>query len=110
MNGMPKVVFSRTLNQASWSNTKLVKGDLVAEVRRMKQEPGEDMAILGSGSLVSQLVPEGLIDEFQIVVNPVVLGKGRTMFDGIKEKLNLKRTRTRAFGNGNVLLCYQPMA
>ena len=73
-------------------------------------KPGEGMAILGSGSIVSQLAQEGLIDEYQIVVNPVVLGKGRTMFDGIKETLTLKLTRTRAFGNGNVLLCYQPMA
>jgi dihydrofolate reductase len=110
MNKLPKVVFSRTLDQASWNNTKLVKGDLAAEVRKMKQEPGPDMAIMGSGSIVSQLAQEGLIDEYQIVVNPIVLGKGRTMFDSVAEKLTLKRTKTRAFGNGNVLLCYQPMA
>lgn len=108
INRMPKVVFSRTLAQASWNNTTLVRGDVVAEVRRMKREPGADMVILGSGSLVSQLAPEGLIDEFQIVVNPVVLGGGRTMFDGIKDQLRLKRTKMRAFGNGNVLLCYGP--
>jgi dihydrofolate reductase len=109
MNSMPKVVFSRTLDKASWNNTKLLKGDLASEIRRIKKEPGEGMAILGSGSIVSQLAPEGLIDEYQVVVNPVVLGKGRTMFDGVKEKLNLKLTKTRAFGNGNVLLCYEPM-
>jgi dihydrofolate reductase len=110
MNHLPKVVFSRTLDKASWANTKLVKGGLAAEVRKMKKEPGEDMAILGSGSIVSQLAQEGLIDEYQIVVNPVVLGKGRTMFEGVKEKLTLKLTKTRAFGNGNVLLCYEPTA
>ncbi|OGC02086.1 hypothetical protein A2V82_08860 [candidate division KSB1 bacterium RBG_16_48_16] len=110
MNNLPKVVFSRTLDKASWNNTKLVKGDVAAEIRKMKKEPGEDMAILGSGSIVSQLAQEGLIDEYQIVVNPVVLGRGRTMFAGIKEKLTLKLTRTRTFGNGNVLLCYEPMA
>ena len=110
MNSMAKVVFSRTLDQASWNNTKLVKGDMVAEVREMKKEPGDGMVILGSGSIVSQLAPEGLIDEYQVVVNPVVLGKGRTMFDGVKEKLNLKLTKTRAFGNGNVFLCYEPAA
>ncbi len=70
-------------------------------------EPGEGMAILGSGSIVSQLAQEGLIDEYQVVVNPVVLGKGRTMFEGVKEKLNLKLTKSRAFGNGNVFLCYE---
>ena len=110
MNKLPKVVFSKTLDKASWSNTRLVKGDLVAEIRKMKKEPGEDMVILGSGSIVSQLAQEGLIDAYQVVVNPIVLGKGRTMFDGVKEKLNLKLTKTRAFGNGNVFLCYEPAA
>jgi dihydrofolate reductase len=110
MNNLAKVVFSRTLDQASWKNTKLVKGDLASEIRKMKQEPGEGLAILGSGTIISQLAQEGLIDEYQVVVNPIVLGQGRTMFEGVKEKLNLKLTKTRAFGNGNVLLCYEPMA
>ncbi len=110
MNYLPKVVFSRTLDKASWNNTKLVRGDMPAEIRKMKKEAGKDMVILGSGSVVSQLAQEGLIDEYQIVMNPVVLGEGRTMFDGIKEKLTLKRTKTRTFRNGNVLLCYEPMA
>jgi dihydrofolate reductase len=109
MNSMSKVVFSRTLDQASWNNTKLVKGDLAAEIRRMKKEPGNDMVILGSGSLVSQLAQEDLIDEYQIVVNPVVLGGGRTMFDGIQQTLSMKLIKTRTFGNGNVLLCYEPL-
>jgi dihydrofolate reductase len=110
MNASPKIVFSRTMREASWSNTRLVRGNPAAEVRRMKAEPGPDMAILGSGSLVSQLAPEGLIDEYQIVVTPVVLGKGRTLFDGIPEKLALRLTKSRAFRNGNVLLCYEPAA
>jgi dihydrofolate reductase len=110
MNNLPKVVFSRTLDKASWNNTKLVKGDMAAEIRKMKKEPGEGMAILGSGSIVSQLAQEGLIDEYQIVVNPIVLGKGRTLFDGIKRKLTLKLATTQAFGNGNVFLRYEPMA
>jgi dihydrofolate reductase len=108
MNSLPKVVFSRTMDKASWSNTKLVKGDLAAEVRKMKKGPGKDMVIMGSGSIVSQLAHEGLIDEYQVVVVPVVLGDGRTMFEGIKGKLKLKLTKTRAFGNGNVYLCYEP--
>ena len=108
MNSMPKVVFSRTLNTASWSNTKLVKGDIASEIRKMKKEAGKDMAIFGSGSIISQLAPEGLIDEYQVVLNPVVLGKGRTMFEGLKEKLNLKLTKTRTFANGKAFLCYEP--
>jgi dihydrofolate reductase len=108
MNRMTKVVFSRTLEQVSWNNTNLVKGDIASEVRRMKKEPGEGMVILGSGSIVSQLAQEGLVDEYHVVVNPVILGKGRTMFDGIKEKLNLTLTKTRAFSSGKIFLCYEP--
>jgi dihydrofolate reductase len=110
MNNLEKMVFSRTLDKALWNNTRLVKGGLAAEVRQMKQETGPDIAILGSGSIVSQLAPENLIDEFQIVINPIVLGSGRTMFDGVKERLSLRRTKTRTFSNGNVLLCYEPDA
>ena len=109
MNNLPKVVFSRTLDKASWNNTKLVTDDLPGEIRKMKKESGEDMVILGSGSIVSQLTQHGLIDEYQIIVNPVALGKGRTMFDGIQEKVPLKLTNSRTFGNGNVLLYYQPV-
>lgn len=107
MNAMPKVVFSRSLARPAWRNTTLVK-DAVSGVRRMKRMKGDDMAILGSGSIVAQLAREGLIDEYQIVVNPVVLGKGRTMFEGPARALPMKLTRTRAFGNGSVLLCYEP--
>jgi dihydrofolate reductase len=110
MNSMPKIVFSRTLDHVSWNNTTLAKGDLPMEIRKLKREVGDGMAILGSGSIISQLAQEGLIDEYQIVVNPVILGQGRTMFEGIKEMLSLKLTKTRAFKNCNVLLCYEPMA
>ena len=110
MNNLPKVVFSRTLDKASWKNTTLVKGDIAAAIRKMKKEPGPDMAILGSGSIVSQLAEQGLIDELQIVINPIVLGNGRKLFDGVGETFTLTLLKTRAFGNGNVLLCYAPVA
>jgi dihydrofolate reductase len=115
MNKMPKVVFSKTLDQASWSNTKLVSSDMATEVRKMKEESGDGMTILGSGTLVSQLADEGLIDEYHIVVNPVVLGKGRTMFEGVRvkdtqETLALKPTKSRTFSNGCVSLVYEPAA
>lgn len=110
MNDMPKVVFSRTLATASWNNTTLVKGDLASEVRRMKQVPGPDMIIFGSGTVISQLAQERLIDHYQIVVVPIVLGQGKSMFGGIRNKQTLRLTSTRVFGNGNVLLCYQPAA
>jgi dihydrofolate reductase len=106
MNRLPKVVFSRTMSRPSWSNTILLKGDLPAEVRKLKQS-GPDRAILGSGSIVAQLTKEGLIDEYQIMVNPVVLGQGKTLFEGIAKPLALTLTKTRSFANGNVFLCYQ---
>ena len=109
MNGLPKVVFSRTLGSAAWSNTTVVRGDLVQEVQRMKAAPGADMVIMGSGTIVAQLTQAGLIDEYQLVLNPIVLGKGRTLFDGVSSTPVLKPTRTRTFGNGNVLLCYEPV-
>jgi dihydrofolate reductase len=108
MNDMPKIVFSRTLDSVSWANTRLVKSGVAEEIRKLKGEQGNGMAIMGSGTIVSQLASEGLIDEYQLVVIPIVLGGGRTMFDGVKNRLKLKLTRTRAFGNGSVLLCYQP--
>ena len=74
----------------------------------MKKEPGPDIVIFGSGSIISQLASENLIDEYQMVVIPIVLGDGRTMFKGVEQRLVLKLTRTRIFGNGNALLCYQP--
>jgi dihydrofolate reductase len=110
MNSLPKVVFSRTLAKPAWSNTTVKKGDLAEEVRKMKNTPGEHIAILGSGSIVSQLAKEGLVDEYQIVVHPVVLGKGRTVFEGLEKRQSLKRIKTRAFNNGNVLMCYEPTA
>jgi dihydrofolate reductase len=107
MNDAQKVVFSRTLNEVSWKNTRLVKDDIVGEVRKMKEEPGPHIAIMGSGSIVKQLTDERLIDWYQIVVNPVALGAGRTMFDGVKNRLDLKLVQSRAFKNGNVLLTYE---
>ena len=108
MNNLPKVVFSRTMDKAEWNNTRLVKGNIVEEVSRMKSEPGDDMVIMGSGTIVSQLTQERLIDEYQIIVHPLVLGGGRTLFEGVKQPLPLKRVNSRSFGNGNVLLTYVP--
>jgi len=107
MNRMPKVVFSRTLAQPPWQNTRAISGDIVEEVRRMKQAEGPGLTILGSGSIVAQLAPHHLVDEYQLMVNPLSLGQGRTLFDGIPGTLPLKLTKTRAFPNGKVLLCYQ---
>jgi dihydrofolate reductase len=107
MNARPKVVFSRTMRRAASQNTALVNGDLAESVRRMKREPGPDMVILGSGSIVAQLAGENLVDTYQIVVIPVVLGAGRTMFEGLTKPLDLRLVSSRSFANGNVVLTYE---
>jgi dihydrofolate reductase len=109
MNNLPKIVFSRTLERGSWSNTSVVKGDLAAAIRKLKNEPGPNMAILGSGSIVAQLAQERLIDEYQVVVNPIVLGRGRTLFEGAKDMPRLKLKRSRVFNNGKIFLAYEPL-
>lgn len=110
MNALSKFVFSRTLDKASWENTRLMKGDAVEEMRKLKGGRGEDMVILGSGSLVAQFAAAGLIDVYQLVVNPRALGAGRTLFAGLQKPLGLKLTKTRKFNNGNVVLEYETMA
>ena len=107
MNKAPKVVFSRSMEKASWNNTRVIKGDLAEEIRKLKEAPGDGLVLMGSGSIISQIALAGVIDEYQMVVNPLALGKGRTMFEGIKDKLNLTLTSTQAFQNGNVLLSYK---
>jgi len=107
MNSATKIVFSRTLNKVDWNNTRLVKNDMLSEIRKLKQESGKDLTVLGSGSIVSQLAQERLIDEYQILLNPVVIGKGKTMFEGVQDRFSLTLTKTRVFGNGNVLLSYK---
>jgi dihydrofolate reductase len=106
MNRMRKYVFSRSVNQAAWQNTTLVKGDPVAETARLKREAGPDLVVMGSGSIVSQLAQARLIDEYQIVLNPLVLGRGRTLFATVDDRLPLRLTQTRTFKNGNVVLWY----
>jgi dihydrofolate reductase len=110
MNNMPKFVFSTTLDKASWNNTTLLKGDLPTEVRKLKRQPGPNIVVMGSGSIVAQLAAVGLVDEYQIVLNPLVVGGGRTLFEGLKNKLPMKLARSRPFGNGNVVLFYEPAA
>jgi dihydrofolate reductase len=108
MNAKEKIVFSRTLDKVSWKNARLVKGDLGMEVRVLKKEPGPDVVVLGSGTIVAQLARENLVDEYQLITFPIVLGKGKTMFEGLERSVPLKQTKTRAFKNGNILVCYQP--
>ncbi|MFT3922170.1 MAG: dihydrofolate reductase family protein [Myxococcales bacterium] len=107
MNSASKVVFSRSLSKASWQNTRLIKGDLLEAVQALKAEPGPDLVLMGSGSIVAQLAQARLIDTYQLVVHPTVLGAGRTLFQGIEERLCLTLSSSRAFKNGNLVLWYE---
>ena len=106
MNRMKKFVCSRTLTTVEWQGTSLVKGDLVTEVTRLKEQSGPDLLILGSGSIVSQLTAARLIDQYQIVLCPVVLGRGRTLFETVTAPVPLALISSRPFRNGNVVLTY----
>ena len=106
MNKTPKIVVSRSLEAAAWNNTRLVR-DLDG-VRAVKAEDGPGMVVLGSGNLVSQLAAAGLIDEYQLVMSPIVLGKGRTLFETVGGALRLKHQRSRTFENGRVFVAYTP--
>jgi dihydrofolate reductase len=108
MNSSEKIVFSRTLGKADWQNTRLVKSDPVAEIRDLKSGWGQDLTVLGSGRLVAQFAQAGLIDEYEILLNPVVLGSGRTMFEGVKDRIPLRLIKSRVFRNGSILLDYEP--
>jgi len=108
MNESNKIVFSTTLKKVTWKNTTLVKTDLIAEVKELKKLP-QDITILGSGSIITQLAEHGLIDEYQVMIDPVALGKGAPMFKGLKHPLNLKLIDSKIFKSGVVLLCYKPI-
>jgi dihydrofolate reductase len=106
LNQMTKVVFSKTLKEVTWQNSKLYHGDLAKEVRELKQGKGADIVIFGSGTIVQQLANADLMDEYLIAVTPVVLGSGKALFKGVKA-MNLKLLEKRDFKSGNVLLHYE---
>jgi len=108
VNAMVKLVFSKTLEKAEWTNSKLMREVLPEAVEQMKREPGKDMVIYGSASIVHTLTNLGLIDEYQLLVHPVVLGSGKPLFKHIKERVNLKLIETKTFHSGVVGLYYQP--
>ena len=108
LNAMRKIVFSTTLEKAEWNNSSLAKEVNPEEIEQMKQEPGKDMVIYGSASIVEALTNLGLIDEYQLLVHPIVLGSGKPLFKNIKDRVNLKLAKSETFPSGVVLLQYQP--
>jgi dihydrofolate reductase len=106
INKLPKVVFSKTLERADWNNTTLARGDLGREVAKLKKG-SLDLTILGSGTLVSSLAEAKLVDEYQLMIVPIILGDGKRLFDGVKKAPRLALESTRRFANGNVFVCYR---
>jgi dihydrofolate reductase len=107
MNSLAKVVVSRTLDKADWANTRLISD--IEGLRALKQRPGKDIAILASSDLTVSLLRMGLVDELRIMVSPLVVGAGKSVFKNAGNRVSLKLLRSRPFDSGNVLLYYQPV-
>lgn len=108
MNGMPKRVVSKTLTELEWSNSTLVEGDLAEEVDRLKQEGDGTVVVAGSRTLVHGLMERDLVDEYRLMIFPVVLGSGRRLFPETPDKTVLTLADTRAFDSGVVVNTYHP--
>jgi dihydrofolate reductase len=108
MNALPKLVFSRTLKEVEWNNSRLAKGNVAEEVVRLKRQPGQDLALFGSADLASSFIRLGLIDEYRTLVTPVVLGSGTPMFKDIKDRIPLKLLKATTWSSGIAALYYQP--
>lgn len=104
----PKIVFSRKLDASAWTNTVLAKGNLIDEIANLKNQNGQDLLVYGGADFVASLIKENLIDEYNLVVNPVILGKGMTIFDKTENRLNLELIESQRFDTGSLFLRYSP--
>ena len=107
MNRLSKIVFSRTLQTSEWNNTRLIRESAQKEIMNLKSQPGKDMAIFGSANLISTLME--VIDEHRVMVNPILLGRGKPLFKDSDNQVRLNLVSVRPFDSGNVLLSYQPV-
>lgn len=107
MNNTAKIVFSKTLAKTIWDHSTLYNEIVPAKVRQLKQQPGKNMAIIGSASIARKFIELGLVDEYRLLVHPVVLGKGKPLFRSVSAVQKLTLTRSEAFRNGVVCLYYQ---
>jgi len=106
LTGMTKIVFSKKSIHTTWENTTILSGDLIEDVKSLKKKTGSGIIIFGSGTIVQQLTNEGLIDDYLLIITPVILGKGKPMFDNVK-KHNLKLVDVSHYESGNVLVHYK---
>ena len=107
MNSIPKVVFSKSLTEATWQNSTLISDDISTAVAKLKEEGGT-LAVFGSPTLTVSLLEEGLVDELRVMVMPILLGAGKSLFTGLRDRVHLKLGPTIVFSSGNVLMTYHP--
>ncbi|MEJ6980424.1 dihydrofolate reductase family protein [Pedobacter sp. P351] len=108
MNKAEKIVFSKTMQKASWNNSRIISGNITDKIKKIKQTNGKNMTLLGSGSILTQFADARLIDRYQIMIDPVAIGKGASLFEDMQKPLDLNLTDTRTFKSGAILLCYDP--
>jgi dihydrofolate reductase len=106
MNSYIKIVFSNTIKSATWNNTKLVKGNPLYEIKKLKKRPGRNIIVYGSGKLVDTLIKSDLVDEYQLWLHPVILGKGIPLFNDLKDKRPMTMVGNKTFASGVVILHY----
>jgi len=106
MNSLPKFVVSTTLDRVDWKNSSLIRGNVAEHVRKLKQQPGQDILVAGSAQLVQSLLRDDLIDELRLMVHPIVLGGGKRLFGGAPDAKTLKPLDSKTFSSGIVLLAY----
>jgi dihydrofolate reductase len=112
INRTPKIVFSKTLEIApwgKWDNARVVKDNITEEIQNLKHQSGKDMMIWGSASIVQTFTNLGLIDEYRLLVCPIILGRGKLLFKNINDRVNLKLVNSKTYKNGVVSLYYQPV-
>ena len=108
MNSFPKVVVSTTLDRAEWQNSTLISGDAAAEITKLKQQPGRNINASGSGTLVTWLLRQGLLDQLDLLMFPVVVGHGKRLFDNGGSQVPMRLAGSQAFASGVVHLTYHP--
>lgn len=109
MVDIPKVVFSRVFTESPWANTAMANGDIVADMEQIKKLPGGDIMVYGGAGLASAMIKNNLIDEYHLFVNPVLTGSGLSIYNDLKEKLNLQLIEAKSFSCGISVLAYQPV-
>jgi dihydrofolate reductase len=110
MNALPKIVLSRTLQQATWNNTRILRDNVAQTINELKRTPGKPIVAWAGAGLVATLSGLGLVDEYRLIVQPVLLGKGTPLFQGLTARKKLRLTRTTQLGNNTAVLCYEPIS